>query len=189
MTAIKVVPARFITTRLVHRFGQTKPLLRLGQGLSKLHEIAGLYRHMVSFAPLTEYQFPLLVAHLHRHVQHARILVSLAIQGRWVPLLFSSYWFERFTGGEYRAAPHSIYPSACTTFVGYASEWVQDCWHGSYKGAPADGPTWLAEDCEERAARGGNYRLLATAVRVTQRRLFLQATRQPSIGFRVARDL
>lgn len=37
-------------------------------------------------------------------------------------------------------------------------EWVTDCWHDSYEGAPDDGRAWLAEndgDCGYRVLRGG----------------------------------
>ena len=36
-------------------------------------------------------------------------------------------------------------------------EWVQDCWHDSYKGAPADGSAWESEDCYVRILRGGSW--------------------------------
>ncbi|HRI60924.1 MAG TPA: SUMF1/EgtB/PvdO family nonheme iron enzyme [Saprospiraceae bacterium] len=36
------------------------------------------------------------------------------------------------------------------------SEWVEDCWHDSFKGAPADGSAWLSGDCSMRMLRGGS---------------------------------
>ena len=37
-------------------------------------------------------------------------------------------------------------------------EWVEDCWHGDYSGAPADGSTWTTgENCGERVLRGGSW--------------------------------
>lgn len=39
-------------------------------------------------------------------------------------------------------------------------EWVEDCWHGSYNGAPEDGRAWLEEgggDCGLRVLRGGSW--------------------------------
>jgi formylglycine-generating enzyme required for sulfatase activity len=35
-------------------------------------------------------------------------------------------------------------------------EWVEDCWHDSYKGAPNDGSAWVDGDCEMRTVRGGS---------------------------------
>jgi formylglycine-generating enzyme required for sulfatase activity len=34
-------------------------------------------------------------------------------------------------------------------------EWVQDCWHENYDGAPADGSAWEADNCQQRVLRGG----------------------------------
>ena len=37
-------------------------------------------------------------------------------------------------------------------------EWVEDCWHGSYAGAPTDGRAWATGgDCERRVLRGGSW--------------------------------
>ena len=34
-------------------------------------------------------------------------------------------------------------------------EWVEDCWNGSYAGAPADGTAWTSGDCATRVAAPG----------------------------------
>ena len=37
-------------------------------------------------------------------------------------------------------------------------EWVEDCWHENYSGAPTDGTAWGKEnggDCGQRVFRGG----------------------------------
>ena len=40
---------------------------------------------------------------------------------------------------------------------GNVSEWVEDCWHETYAGAPADGSAWTAGgDCGVRVSRGGS---------------------------------
>ena len=36
-------------------------------------------------------------------------------------------------------------------------EWVQDCWNGSYNGAPSDGSAWTTRDCSLRVLRGGSW--------------------------------
>ena len=39
-------------------------------------------------------------------------------------------------------------------------EWVQDCWHENYEGAPTDGTAWLEAgggDCGLRVVRGGSW--------------------------------
>jgi formylglycine-generating enzyme required for sulfatase activity len=35
-------------------------------------------------------------------------------------------------------------------------EWVEDCWHDSYNGAPTDGSAWVDGECEMRTIRGGS---------------------------------
>jgi formylglycine-generating enzyme required for sulfatase activity len=36
-------------------------------------------------------------------------------------------------------------------------EWVEDCWHETFDGAPADGSAWLSGDCSLRVVRGGGW--------------------------------
>ncbi len=36
-------------------------------------------------------------------------------------------------------------------------EWVQDCWHEDYNGAPMDGSAWEEGDCQQRVLRGGSW--------------------------------
>jgi len=36
-------------------------------------------------------------------------------------------------------------------------EWTADCWNDNYSGAPVDGSTWTAGDCDARSSRGGSY--------------------------------
>ena len=36
-------------------------------------------------------------------------------------------------------------------------EWVQDCWNGSYQGAPTNGSAWESGDCSLRGLRGGSW--------------------------------
>ena len=40
--------------------------------------------------------------------------------------------------------------------LGNVWEWVEDCYHDSYDGAPADGSAWTAGDCNQRVSRGGS---------------------------------
>jgi formylglycine-generating enzyme required for sulfatase activity len=52
---------------------------------------------------------------------------------------------------------------------GNAWQWVEDCWHDTYAGAPTDGTAWTSDDCSHRARRGGSFssgpRSLRSAVR------------------------
>lgn len=40
---------------------------------------------------------------------------------------------------------------------GNLSEWVADCWHASYRRAPADGAAWFNPGCRQRMIRGGSW--------------------------------
>jgi formylglycine-generating enzyme required for sulfatase activity len=42
--------------------------------------------------------------------------------------------------------------------MGNVSEYVLDCWHGNYNGAPKDGSAWVADGyCNARITRGGSW--------------------------------
>ena len=41
--------------------------------------------------------------------------------------------------------------------LGNVWEWVEDCYHDSYKGAPTDGSAWTTGDCSARVLRGGSW--------------------------------
>ena len=74
--------------------------------------------------------------------------------------------------------------------LGNAAEWVADCWHPTYDGAPVDGSAWTnTGDCNMRIVRGGAYHNLSHAVRSATRYRNQIYTRYSTIGFRVARTL
>jgi formylglycine-generating enzyme required for sulfatase activity len=52
---------------------------------------------------------------------------------------------------------------------GNIMEWVEDCWHENYEGAPADGSAWVSGDCKFRAERGGAWWLLPQHLRSAAR--------------------
>ena len=70
---------------------------------------------------------------------------------------------------------------------GGVAEWVEDCWHNNYRGAPTDGSAWLAPDCRERVLRGGSWRSDPSGVRVANRDFYDAPVRYPTHGFRLAR--
>ncbi|WP_338845284.1 SUMF1/EgtB/PvdO family nonheme iron enzyme [Massilia sp. W12] len=67
-------------------------------------------------------------------------------------------------------------------------EWVEDCWHANYWGAPADGEAWL-RNClgETRVLRGGSWDLSAIYSRAAKRDHYTPSKRLINLGFRVAR--
>ena len=69
-------------------------------------------------------------------------------------------------------------------------EWVEDCWHGSYAGAPSDGRAWVSGgDCEGRVLRGGSWDYAPGYLRSAYRDWDAAGNRDYVIGFRVARTL
>jgi formylglycine-generating enzyme required for sulfatase activity len=72
---------------------------------------------------------------------------------------------------------------------GNAAEWVTDCYHRTYDGAPADGSPWTTGgDCSFRVVRGGSYNNLSAGLRSAMRYVNVLYTKYNTIGFRVARS-
>lgn len=70
---------------------------------------------------------------------------------------------------------------------GNVAEWVQDCFHDNYEGAPPDGSAWPAWNCIRHVIRGGSYDDRARMLRSSPRDWSDKAAN--TIGFRVARSL
>ena len=69
-------------------------------------------------------------------------------------------------------------------------EWVEDCWHASYAGAPKDGGAWTTGGyCTDRVLRGGSWLSDPRHVRAANRDGNETGVRFDTIGFRVARTL
>jgi len=73
---------------------------------------------------------------------------------------------------------------------GNVREWVEDCWHGSYSGAPTNGSAWTSGgDCRERVLRGGSWYFVPWDLRSAYRLGVPSGNRFYYDGFRVARTL
>ena len=72
---------------------------------------------------------------------------------------------------------------------GNVREWVRDCWHGSYDGAPDDGSAREEGGCRQRAIRGGSWHGKPSDVRSASRFWYTTGFRNNNLGFRVARTL
>lgn len=74
--------------------------------------------------------------------------------------------------------------------VGNLFEWVVDCWHGDYAGAPEDGSPWTGGgDCSMRVLRGGSAAVNPRELRSANRYRNSTGIRNYSNGIRVARTL
>ena len=70
-------------------------------------------------------------------------------------------------------------------------EWVEDCWHENYNGAPEDGSTWLdagGGDCSLRVVRGGSWYDGPVHLRSSGRLGGPADFRNGGVGFRLAQD-
>jgi formylglycine-generating enzyme required for sulfatase activity len=72
---------------------------------------------------------------------------------------------------------------------GNARQWVEDCFHPSYAGAPADGSAWKSTDCTARVQRGGAWGYRPANLRSAYRDGIEPTMRRSFTGFRVARTL
>jgi len=68
-------------------------------------------------------------------------------------------------------------------------EWVADCWHSSYKGAPADARVWDEAGCPMRVIRGGSWPDGGAYMQSSTRFKYSASVRQSQNGLRVARDM
>jgi hypothetical protein len=73
--------------------------------------------------------------------------------------------------------------------TGGVAQWVADCWHPTYQGAPTDGSAWSEPNCRDFVLRGGSWRNDASYARSASRAHYDSGVRYPAHGFRVARSL
>lgn len=68
-------------------------------------------------------------------------------------------------------------------------EWVQDCWHSDYTGAPTDGSAWIrGGECAKRVNRGGGWGNHPRSMRSASRDADAGDGYSNAIGFRVVRE-
>jgi formylglycine-generating enzyme required for sulfatase activity len=83
--------------------------------------------------------------------------------------------------------PAGASPYGAEDMVGNVWEWVEDCWHSSYSGAPSTGEVWSGGDCTHRVLRGGGWNTGASYLRASSRVSSDPLNRIPWDGFRCAR--
>ncbi len=98
--------------------------------------------------------------------------------------------------GEYRKQTVAVGSFPANAFGlydmhGNVWEWVEDCWHWSYDGAPTDGSAWTGStsECERHVMRGGAWHGSVSYMRSAYRFRFPREAKSGGIGFRLVKPL
>jgi len=97
-------------------------------------------------------------------------------------------WYD----GNSEGHPHAVATKAANAWgiqdmSGNVWEWVEDCWHESFNGAPTDGSAWIAGNCDFHVLRGGSWNFSALFARTGARYWGRPSDRSNFFGFRVVR--
>ncbi len=97
-----------------------------------------------------------------------------------------SQWDGRETApvGSFKPNAFGLYDMA-----GNVVQWVQDCYHSRYYGAPTDGSAWTSGDCSARVVRGGSWNDDSRILRSANRYRYLSDFGDDTLGLRVERAL
>jgi formylglycine-generating enzyme required for sulfatase activity/rhodanese-related sulfurtransferase/predicted nucleic acid-binding Zn-ribbon protein len=97
-----------------------------------------------------------------------------------------SEWDRRSTSPAASFPPNNF---GLYDMAGNVREWVGDCYHPNYSGAPLDGSAWVDRKCRERVVRGGAYNKTSDSMRSTWRGHLKPNLRFSYTGFRIVREL
>ena len=86
--------------------------------------------------------------------------------------------------GSLKPNPFGLYDMG-----GGVDQWVEDCWHKTYQGAPADGSAWVENECTSHVIRSGSWKKASDYARASSRGNYDTNVRYPTHGFRVALTL
>ena len=86
--------------------------------------------------------------------------------------------------GSFKPNPFGLFDMG-----GNVHQWVEDCWHKNYLGAPAEGSAWSENDCRAHVLRSGSWRNDPSYVRPSSRDGYDTGVRYPTHGLRVAHSL
>ena len=95
-----------------------------------------------------------------------------------------SEWDGRQTAPVGRFEPNAF---GLYDLHGNVDEWVENCWHDNYEGAPSDGSAWTSGGDSD--LRGGSWYFYPRNLRAANRYRNRPSHRDNSYGFRLAQDL
>ena len=95
-------------------------------------------------------------------------------------------------GANSRYVTHPVAEKMANAFglydmLGNVWEWIEDCWHDDYNGAPSTGRVWTeGANCFYRVQRGGSWTSLDEYLRVSERNGYNPDSRNSWFGLRCA---
>jgi formylglycine-generating enzyme required for sulfatase activity len=97
-----------------------------------------------------------------------------------------SQWDDRQTSPVESFKPNAF---GLHDMAGNVWQWVQDCYHDDYNGAPTDGSAWTSGDCNRRVVRAGSWFFKPQDLRSANRNRNATGARNYHFGFRLGRTL
>ncbi len=100
--------------------------------------------------------------------------------------------FSDYQDGHWGPAPVGSFPPnlyQVHDISGNVMEWVDDCWHDSYRRAPANGSSWVNPGCQNRVIRGGHWASTQSDYQIHHRIKAETDYHDPRLGFRVAKSI
>ncbi len=99
--------------------------------------------------------------------------------------------FQCRDGYAYTAPVGSFRPNAFGLYdmLGNVWQWIEDCYHNSYGGAPDDASAWVGGECKSHVLRGGSWYLDPWILRSARRGGGAADVRIVTDGFRIGRTL
>lgn len=99
-------------------------------------------------------------------------------------------WYSGNSGNRtHRVGQKQANKFGLNDMLGNVWEWVQDCSHGSYDGAPSNGSAWETPEGFFRVIRGGSWYYDASYARAANRLNRMPSTRSFNLGLRPARSV
>lgn len=100
-----------------------------------------------------------------------------------------SPWVKVFSSstapvGSFKTNQFGLYDTA-----GNVAEWVEDCYHDNYNGAPENSQAWRDSSCKQYSVRGGSFKSADNEITSTSRSQAKPGKQHKTIGFRIVREL